>query len=100
MPVEGGEEIEVLPGPIRYFWEWALSRQGIYFTTSRWLVPWRSSEYTIAFLDFDSSEVRELYRENGPVGYATLAVSPDEEWILFGRAPLPQSELMLVENFR
>jgi len=29
-----------------------------------------------------------------------LAVSPDEEWILYGERPAPTSELMLVENFR
>ena len=29
-----------------------------------------------------------------------LAVSPDEEWILFQKHPIPVSELMLMENFR
>ena len=31
---------------------------------------------------------------------AALAVSPDEEWILYGEIPSPTSELMLGENFR
>jgi hypothetical protein len=32
--------------------------------------------------------------------YAWLAVSPDEEWILYSEIPEGQSDLMLVENFR
>jgi hypothetical protein len=36
----------------------------------------------------------------GPFFPNSIKVSPDEEWILLGRVPNPQSELMLVENLR
>ena len=57
-------------------------------------------EYTIRFFAFESGEVTELFRKEGPFNHARLAVSPDEEWLLYGEAPADTSELMLVENFR
>jgi Tol biopolymer transport system component len=99
VPVGGGEETEVLSGPVGYR-DWAPSRGGLYFSTraggqGRW------REYAIQYLDLESGEVTELFREEGPAGFGTgLAVSPDEKWILFDKNPLPTSELMLMENFR
>ena len=45
-------------------------------------------------------EVTEVFRKEGPFGHARLAVSPDDEWLLYAEAPSATSELMLVENFR
>lgn len=98
VPAGGGEEIEVLPEPIRYFWDWALSPNGIYFATTKQAAL--SAELAVQFLDFQSAEVTEVFKKDGPFGYVALAVSPDEEWILFGERPFPQSDLMLVENLR
>jgi len=77
---------------------WALSRSGIYFATCEG--SGRTQDYTIHFQDLESGEVTDLFRKQGPYGHAHLAVSPDERWILYREQPLPQSELMLVENFR
>jgi hypothetical protein len=99
-PVDGGEETEVVPGPIRFFWDWALSRDGIYFARTKWVVPMRRHEYSIRFLDLGSGQVTELFRREGPFVTTSLAVSPGEEWILHCERPVQQSELMLVENFR
>jgi Tol biopolymer transport system component/predicted Ser/Thr protein kinase len=99
VPVDGGEEIEVLPGPIPYFWDWALVRDGIYFAMEGG-VSGRRHEYRLQFLDFGSGGVTELYRKEGAFSFGSLAVSPDERWILHGESPLGESELMLVENFR
>jgi hypothetical protein len=48
-----------------------------------------------------SGRTTPLYRTQGAAsGHLSLAVSPDEKWILFSEAPAWQSELMLMENFR
>jgi hypothetical protein len=66
--------------------------------------------YTIQFFDFESGEVTDVFRREGPFDHGivgaerstgpSLAVSPDEEWILYAECPAEKSELMLVENFR
>ena len=56
--------------------------------------------YTIRHLDFESGQVSELFRREGSFIHNSLAVSPDERWILHAARPLDESELMLVENFR
>jgi serine/threonine protein kinase/Tol biopolymer transport system component len=98
VPVAGGEEAEVLRGPISGQLGWTLSRNGLYYWTTRPLD--RESEYKVQFHDFESGHTKELFRRVGSTGYGGLAVSPDEEWILYGENPATQSELMLVENFR
>lgn len=77
-----------------------LSRSGVYFATTRDLVDLYAQEYTIQFLAFESGEVSELFRKVGPFRHAWLAVSPDDEWVLYSERPASTSELMLVENFR
>ena len=97
VPMEGGDETEVVSEPL-WFGDWALSQSGIYFTKERRRA--RREEYTIHYLDLESGQVSELYRKGGPFAHSYLAVSPDEEWILYGEWPLRTSELMLVEGFR
>jgi sugar lactone lactonase YvrE len=99
VPVGGGEEAEVVPGPVRTN-GWELSQSGIYFAADREVVWGRSYVYTISFLDFESAQVTELFRMEGPFLHNSLAVSPDQKWILYAENPSPTSELMLVENFR
>jgi hypothetical protein len=57
-------------------------------------------DFTIEHLDLRSGRVTKVFREEGPFDHWQLAVSPDEESVLFVRAPWATSELMLVENFR
>jgi dipeptidyl aminopeptidase/acylaminoacyl peptidase len=95
LPLGGGEATKVLSGPTGFF---ALSGSGIYYHTQT--TQGRRGESAIRYLDLPSGQVTEVFQETGPVGLAGLAVSPDEEWILYDRRPLPTSELMLVENFR
>jgi serine/threonine protein kinase/Tol biopolymer transport system component len=94
---DGGEETQVLAEAIAHH-NWALARSGIYFSKSR--PPDRREQWTIQFLDFESGRVTDLARKDGPFHHYSLAVSPDEEWILYGEQPIPTRELMLVENFR
>jgi hypothetical protein len=98
VPVEGGEETPVVHG-LDTVKGWELSRSGIYYATARELEGTRT-EYTVRFLDFESGRTETLLRKEGPAWQWSLRVSPDEKWILFGETPSPQSELMLVENFR
>jgi hypothetical protein len=97
VPLGGGDESEVVKGPVTWA-DWALARRGLYYVTSRAQV--RRQEYTIQYLDFSSSRTAPLYRKEGAFFHFCLTVSPDEKWLLFGEAPLQQSELMLMENFR
>ncbi len=98
VPVEGGEDTPVLQGLGRLR-GWTLSRAGIYYATSR-SPSVASNEYAIHFLDFQSGSTETLFRKEGPFDHFSLAVSPDEKWILYSEQPAAQSELMLVENFR
>ena len=93
VPVEGGEETPV----VRATECWALSRTGIYWPThSRGWNP----EHTIHFFDFESGRTETIFRTQGPFNGLWLAVSPDEQGLLYNEAPYTQFELMLVENFR
>jgi Tol biopolymer transport system component len=96
--VDGSEETEVVRELIDPQ-NWALGRRGIYYGTQT-RAGGRMTGYTIRFLDFESGLVTELHRRDGPFGQRTLAVSPDEEWMLYSEWPWPTAELMLVENFR
>jgi len=98
VPAAGGEETEVVRETFSSFLDWTLSRSGLYYSTTR--PRPRGSEYTIQFFDFTSGRTTEVFRQVGSAGHACLAVSPDEEWILYAEIPETQSELMLVENFR
>ena len=98
VPVEGGEETDLVPGPIGYAFNWALSPDGIYYAQVR---PREQGEdYSIQFLDCASGRTTELFRKEGSFFHRWLAVSPGEERILYGEQPVGQSELMLMENFR
>jgi hypothetical protein len=98
MPVTGGEETAIVSGPLSVK-GWALARGGIYFAETS-SVGARSRAYAIRYLDFESGQVSELFRKEGPFLYESLAVSPGEEWVLYCERPGSRSELMLVENFR
>jgi len=98
VPVDGGEEEEVLRGPSSGSL-WALSASGIYYATTRTVVPERRLEYTINHYDLVSGQVTRIFATEGSVIPYFLEVAPDEDWIIFMGYPMPESELMLVENF-
>jgi Tol biopolymer transport system component len=94
VPVEGGDETELVSEPDVIPSSLAVSRSGLYY-----IRVWREV-YTIRFLDFESGEVTDHFRMEGDYPYRFVAVSPDEKWLLYNHRPPVQSELMLVENFR
>jgi Tol biopolymer transport system component len=99
VPVDGGAETEVLPGPLTDYAAWAVSKSGLYYATTRG--TGRLREYAIHHLGFESCQETELFRKEGLFFHQGLAVSPDEEWVVYAEGRLQTtSELMLVENFR
>jgi Tol biopolymer transport system component len=98
VPVDGGEETEVLPGPLPFAFDWALAPAGLYYEQMR--PRDQGEEFSIRYLDLSSGRTTEVFRKEGPFLHSWLAVSPGEDWILYGEQPLGQSELMLMENFR
>jgi eukaryotic-like serine/threonine-protein kinase len=98
VPVGGGAEEEVLHRPFDQD-QWTLTRTGIYYATTRWPLRFRRDEATVHFFDFQSGRDASVYTQAGPIWPSLLSVSFDEEWILRHQYLLPQSELMLVENF-
>ena len=98
VPVEGGEETEVLAEP--FAGDWTVAASGIYWLTSRDLLRGRRAKRTIQFHDFESGTTIPIFDREGPATSYGISVSPDEQWILYGEYPFAQSELVLVENFR
>jgi eukaryotic-like serine/threonine-protein kinase len=101
MPVAGGEETELVHDPDLDPRSLVRSRSGVFFATRRQILQGRTEEYAIQLFGFESGKVTELFRKKGSfMLFSGLAVSPDEEWLLYTGAPAATSELMLVENFR
>jgi Tol biopolymer transport system component len=98
VPVDGGEEIRVLDRAPRD--AWTLGRAGVYYAAFENIDGGRHQRATIRYFDFKSRETKELFTKSGLFDWAYLALSPDEQWILYGERPANTSELMLVENFR
>jgi Tol biopolymer transport system component len=98
--LEGGEITAVLTAHEgSWLSGWDLARGGIYYSVSQGLKV-AGERFAVRFLDFAAGRTETLFREEGPFSHESLTVSPDEKWILYGEQPVPQSELMLVENFR
>ena len=76
-----------------------MARTGIYFSAIERQNSY-STTYRIQFFDFASGEVIQVLRRDGAFQHMFLAISPDEEWLLFGENPVGVAELMLAENFR
>jgi Tol biopolymer transport system component len=89
MPVEGGQEVEVVPS----LFHWALfgvAAKGVYFMPD---------SRTIRFLDPGSGRVSTLATLEKDAGNG-LCVSPDERFVVWSQKDRSTSELMLVDNFR
>jgi Tol biopolymer transport system component len=96
VPAGGGEETQVLPSG-RIGW-WAVSATGIYLLDPR--------VKAVEFYRFGADRPTRIVRLPAQTRFATgsffrqLAISPDEQWILYNQVDREESDLMLVENFR
>jgi Tol biopolymer transport system component len=96
MPVSGGEETEIVKETVQ--WEgWSLAPGGLYYSLDSDRDATVDS-YAIKYLDFATGRTTAVFGKRG--SFLSMTVSPDEQWILFGEAPPPQADVMLVENFR
>jgi Tol biopolymer transport system component len=93
MPVDGGNEIQVVPSLHRY--NFAVTATGIYYDT----VTLQDKPSSIEYLDFATGKVTTIHTLTKPVDLG-LAVSTDGRYLLFAQNDFSGSDLMLVENFR
>jgi Tol biopolymer transport system component len=90
MPVEGGEETEVLPSIAS--WNFAVMEDGVYFLTGT------GHRSAIEFLSFATGKTEVLAPVGG--GYFGFTVSPDRKWILYSQAIPSSSELVLADGLK
>jgi hypothetical protein len=90
MPVSGGEEIQIHPGPLHWNYDLVVVDNEIYFI---------NTGGSFKFIDFASGNTKTLIDVGKRLGWG-FTVSPDRRWILLSLADQGSEELMLVENFR
>jgi Tol biopolymer transport system component/DNA-binding winged helix-turn-helix (wHTH) protein len=93
-PVRGGDEVRVLKSPAEIYF--APAKRGIYF-----LEDTQSFDNTLSlkFLDYTTHAIKTIAAIPGPFADDEISVSPDEQWMLYGKTGRGGSELMLIENF-
>jgi Tol biopolymer transport system component/DNA-binding winged helix-turn-helix (wHTH) protein len=97
IPLNGGEEIHVLDRPAGdAWWDWALTRNGIYFFDE----SNKGAKAGVKFFDFATRERTSI--SAAASSSFGLAVSPDGRSILYSHyeAESDESNIMLVKNFR
>jgi Tol biopolymer transport system component len=95
MPLQGGEESEVLNDVDSWGWpNWALSPDGIYFLKSG-----KFPHSELAFLDFAGGKTHILWPLEKNAGWG-LSYSADRKSIVYIQNQFAESNLMLVRNFR
>ncbi len=94
MPLSGGEETRVLDQPGAW-WDWVLTRNGIYFIRYSSTPPYSA---TLEFFEFATHKIVRISTLDKPD--QGLAMSSDGRSILYVRNELSESNIMLVKNFR
>ena len=95
MPLNGGEETRVLEQPAGdAWWNWALTRNGIYFFDD----SHSGIKTGVKFFDFATD--KKVSIANADWSCCGLAVSPDGKSILYTHSEIGESNIMLVKNFR
>jgi Tol biopolymer transport system component len=92
MPVDGGEETQVLDGV--YQRSFAVAAQGIWF-----LWPHAPQGVELRFHDFSTGKATVVSTSNRTL-MAGLVLSPDGKTLLYNQIDHQTSEIALVENFR
>jgi Tol biopolymer transport system component/DNA-binding winged helix-turn-helix (wHTH) protein len=95
MPLQGGEESEVLSDIDSGGWpNWALTAEGIYF-----LKFGKFPHAEIAFFEFDSGKTHVVWPLQQKLGWG-LSSSLDGKSLVYIQNQFAESNLMLVRNFR
>jgi Tol biopolymer transport system component/DNA-binding winged helix-turn-helix (wHTH) protein len=99
MPLNGGEEERVLSRAGGHEWfNWALTRTGIYFRDYEKSKN-NDSVGVLKFFDFATGKTTTIAATDQPGGVG-LAVSPDGRSIIYDDKGDAESTIMLVKNFR
>ena len=94
VPVGGGEEVKVLDS-VHVLGQWMVGQRGIYFFSE----PDKQGHSDIRVYAFATGKVKKLQTiDHRDIGYS-IAVSPDEQTIIYPQLDQAGSNLMLVENF-
>jgi Tol biopolymer transport system component len=93
MPVDGGEKMQIVPAEGTSMINWAPGRRGLYYAVDG------TDGYQIRYRDLPSKRETVLLATDHSLVHNWLAVSPDEEYVLFGERPASTSEIVLVDNF-
>jgi Tol biopolymer transport system component len=91
----GGEEIRVGSFSVFQCYTFALSNEGIYYTSSDTPERW----FDLMMYRFSGSKSERISRINKRL-WSGLSVSPDEQWLLFTASDGGSTDLSMVENFR
>ena len=93
--LDGGQESR-LPIHVGSWYDWDVSRSGIYFLNENFAPNGR-----IEFFDFASGRSAPIFALDRPASlYGGLALSANGNSILFGQSELNESYIMLMKNFR
>ena len=105
VPVEGGDEIPIFDAfPQESATAWAVADQEIYF-----IAPVRQNADTRSSIKYVIESFSLANRRTVPFAALekdpdlegpSLAISPDERWILYSQIDQSGSDIMLMENFR
>jgi len=92
LPVEGGQEVEVVPR-LQHWANFGVTAKGVYFMPD---------PRTIRFLDLGSGRVSTLatLEKEKEVRYGGLCVSANDRFVVWAQDDRESSEVMLVDNFR
>ena len=94
MPVSGGRESVVWPGPGPDYWSnWAVAKDGIYF-----LAPGGKPAPEIQFLNFKTNRISHIANLELPSFYG-LTVSPDGKSLLYSQWDRNEHDIFIMKNF-
>jgi hypothetical protein len=88
MPAQGGEETQILQGPVRMFF--GVTSKGVYL---------HPNAKTIQFLDSATGKIGAIAALDIAMGEG-LCVSPDDAYVVWEQTDRNSQDLMLVEGFR
>jgi Tol biopolymer transport system component len=97
IPVGRGEEVPILDRKVLWY-DWDLAQGGIYFLTKKPRPG--GEEWSIELLNLETRKLTQILHQESPDFHISMAVSPDEQWILYAEFSPGDSDIMLVENFR
>jgi Tol biopolymer transport system component/DNA-binding winged helix-turn-helix (wHTH) protein len=95
VPVDGGRESAVWPGPGPVNWSnWALAERGVYFFAPRDVAP-----PEIDFMDFKTKRISHVAPLN-KFGFYGFAISSDGKALIYPQSDRTEHDIFVVKNFR